>query len=166
MWYIASARRSRDWSRCHGSEEDRAGSTLQCPAALLMEGSLRHRHVCQLPIDPVHLRFPRVTVNRYSLGFQILWLAIRTVIYNFLAVGNVRRNIMISQPWEMATLSARRRLAALMMGLAKQQITIHPRGAFAYQEDLTDGTEIMKLYQTAGYRCFEALPPPLGGIPS
>lgn len=92
------------------------------------------------------------------VGFQIFWLVIRTVIYNFLAVGNVRRNIMISQSWEMATLSARRRLVALMMGLAKQQITIHPRGAFVYQEDLTDGTAIMKLYQTAGYRCFEALP--------
>lgn len=92
------------------------------------------------------------------VGFQIFWLAVRTVIYNFLAVGSVRRSIMISQPWEMATLSARRRLIALMMGLAKQQITIHPRGAFAYQEDLTDGTEIMKLYQTAGYRFFEALP--------
>lgn len=92
------------------------------------------------------------------VGFQIFWLVIRTLVYNFLAVGHVRRNIMVSQPWEMATISARRRLVGLVMGLAKQQITVHPRGAFSYQEDLINATEIMRLYGTAGNRLFNVFP--------
>lgn len=92
------------------------------------------------------------------VGFQIFWLLMRTLVYNFLAVGHARRSIMVSRSWETATMSVKRRLVNLMMGLAKQQITVHPRGALAYQEDLVKATEIIELYKSAGYKLLEALP--------
>lgn len=92
------------------------------------------------------------------VGFQIFWLLLRTLIYNFLTVGHSRRSIMVSQPWEMTGFPARCRLVGLLIGLAQQQITTHPRGVHSYQEDLVNATEIMQLYQTAGCRLYEALP--------
>lgn len=92
------------------------------------------------------------------VGFQIFWLLLRTLIYNFLTVGHSRRSIMVSQPWEMAGFPARRRVVGLLIGLAQQQITTHPRGVYSYQEDLVNATEIMRLYKTAGCRLYEALP--------
>lgn len=98
------------------------------------------------------------------VGFQILWLLMRTFVHNFLTKGHTQRSIILSRPWEMATISMKKRIVNLMLGLAKQQITTHPRGAFAYQEDLVSPGKIMEMYKSAGCRLLDAIP--LGKVPN
>lgn len=75
----------------------------------------------------------------FWMGFQILWLALRTGAYYFVpsALG-ARQGLLVGRPWVEAPLDMRFRLLNLAMALARQQATEHPRGAVAYSSDLTD----------------------------
>jgi hypothetical protein len=108
--------------------------------------------VCSLTATYVLLtREPPKCFNIW-LGFQILWLFLRSVFYHFAADMDDITHIITPpvaenrRPTEMNF-----RLLALATALSKYQVLNHPRGAYSYTEDTQDPSAIRRLLETTDF---------------
>ncbi|KAJ6473297.1 hypothetical protein DFH09DRAFT_1219108 [Mycena vulgaris] len=98
---------------------------------------------------------PRSTVFIWA-GFQILWLAVRVLVYHFAHPANpMALRILIVRPWSGLPAQLKERIIDLSFALAKCQSLIHPRGQAQYASDtfttsdltlISDGLKPPNLY--------------------
>lgn len=70
------------------------------------------------------------------IGFQVLWLASRTIIHYYVeGAAAARQGIIVSQPWELSSRGEQWRALTVLDQASAHQITMHPRGFNAYQLD-------------------------------
>lgn len=102
-------------------------------------------------------RHPPAVVYTW-MAFQILWLCMRTVIYYFVesAVG-ARQGLVVSRTWDESSYEMRNRVFRLCIALSKQQATVHPRGAEAYQHDLMDSFIMRRHFDATSWNITEEL---------
>jgi hypothetical protein len=109
--------------------------------------------VCSLTATYVLLaREPPICFNIW-LGFQILWLFLRSVFYHFAADMDDITHIITPpvaenrRPTEMNF-----RLLALATALSRYQVLNHPRGAYSYAEDTQNPSTIRRLLETTDFK--------------
>ncbi|KAF8421822.1 hypothetical protein EV426DRAFT_718523 [Tirmania nivea] len=83
------------------------------------------------------------------VAFQALWMFLRMFIYSWLESSGPRSAMMTGQSWGVSSLATRRRAIQLVFTLANQQVTIHPRGVYSYQDDLLTISALIKLWHDA-----------------
>ncbi|KIW56379.1 hypothetical protein PV05_05044 [Exophiala xenobiotica] len=86
------------------------------------------------------------------IGFQTLWMICRTLVFYLLegAAGS-RQSLVVERKWADCSYALRRRCMRLILTLAEQQNTLHPRGVEHYQQDLMDLSILIRRFQDAGW---------------
>jgi hypothetical protein len=70
------------------------------------------------------------------IGFQMVWLLCRTVIYYLVESASAgRQGILTPEPWADMDADNRRRTLRMLTTISKHQISIHPRGISGYAAD-------------------------------
>ncbi|KAH0559924.1 hypothetical protein GP486_003555 [Trichoglossum hirsutum] len=98
------------------------------------------------------------------LTFQILWLIGRIVAFEVLPSGPVKEGPIVSYKWQGQTSHMQHRVLHLVFGLAKQQVTTHPRRPMFYQEDLFFAISLAELFDNLNWTITEAVVLPETGI--
>ena len=97
------------------------------------------------------------------VGFQVLWLVSRTVVFHYVeGAAASRQGILISKTWDEACEDDRRRVLTLLGDLSKHQASIHPRGAYAYQHDCLSFHKLVPHFDEIGWKltmCFPVTDP-------
>jgi len=91
----------------------------------------------------------KVRVVYIWVAFQTLWMFLRVFIYSWLASSGPAPAMGTGQSWGVSSIATRRRAIQLVFTLANQQVTIHPRGVYSYQDDLLTVSALMKLWHDA-----------------
>lgn len=71
------------------------------------------------------------------VGFQSLWLALRSVFYHFAegTESNFHHPILLGKTWANLPTHLKPRVRALVLALSRYQMHVHPRGLYCYGED-------------------------------
>jgi hypothetical protein len=85
--------------------------------------------------------------------FQLLWLLLRLLFHHFADVKYPISHRILPTPtaWANMDYSMKERAIDLTMGLAQYQTHIHPRGAYAYEEDLFTTALLRSLFSQVQY---------------
>lgn len=79
------------------------------------------------------------------VGFQILWLILRSVFYHVAEGANALNfPILYAESLDKLRAESKKRVLDLMFALARYQMHIHPRGSYSYHDDLLSLEEIEK----------------------
>jgi hypothetical protein len=101
----------------------------------------------------------RAEVVYVWLAFQFLWLLARTLVFYLVeSAAGAHQGLAVGRTWDQCPIPLRERTVRLVMALAKQQTTLHPRGVQAYRDDLMNEKTIGSLFNTAGWSLTEELP--------
>jgi hypothetical protein len=103
----------------------------------------------------------RAEVVYVWLAFQFLWLLARTLVFYLVeSAAGAHQGLAVGRTWDQCPIPLRERTIRLVMALARQQTTLHPRGVQAYRDDLMNEKTIGSLFNTAGWSLTEELPIP------
>lgn len=100
------------------------------------------------------------------IGFQALWLVMRTIIYYVVPGGAAGQGVMLCQRWNEAPLEDRQQVMTLMDELSAHQASTHPRGFHAYLFDCMSFHRLSILLGQVDWKLTPRLPlpcPPLSG---
>lgn len=93
------------------------------------------------------------------VGFQALWLISRTVVFYFVeGAAAARQGLISAKTWDEVDVEERQRVLALLGGLSRHQVSIHPRGVLAYRQDCLSFNEIVALFDQAQWNLTPRLP--------
>ena len=109
--------------------------------------------LCSLTATYVLLtREPPICFNIW-LGFQILWLFLRSVFYHFAAdMDDITHIITPPVAENRRPTQLNFRLLALATALSKYQVLNHPRGAYSYTEDTQNPSTIRTLLEMTDFK--------------
>jgi hypothetical protein len=80
------------------------------------------------------------------IGFQVFWLVCRSIFYHVSeATSKDIYPNQKGQKWDNLSQSMRRRVLKLLTALSKYQTHVHPRGSYAYAEDVRSVDEVQDL---------------------
>ncbi|KAL2005331.1 hypothetical protein VTN00DRAFT_2542 [Thermoascus crustaceus] len=94
------------------------------------------------------------------IGFQILWLAMRTIIYFVVPGGVAGQAVMACQRWNEALPHDRQQVMTLMNELSAHQASTHPRGFHAYLFDCMSFHQLSVLLGQVDWKLTPSLPCP------
>jgi hypothetical protein len=93
------------------------------------------------------------------LGFQLLWLTLRLILYHLIdGADHLVFPGLSGQEWQALPLEMKERATALLMALARYQTHEHPRGSYSYEEDLLSFEKIADLLPVVRSSFRESLP--------
>lgn len=96
----------------------------------------------------------------FWIGFQILWLVMRTIVYYFAAGGTaIQQGIMLCRRWNEAPPEDRQQVLLLLNELASHQASTHPRGFHAYLFDCMSFEQLRQLFVRVDWTLSPKLPP-------
>lgn len=94
------------------------------------------------------------------VGFQLLWLAGRLLFHHFADIGDQNAiHGLVERPWESLTAQLKQRILELVLGLARYQIHIHPRGTYSYTEDALSSSTFLNLLMYNNYQLQDSVKP-------
>ncbi|KAF7167149.1 hypothetical protein CNMCM5623_000556 [Aspergillus felis] len=96
----------------------------------------------------------------FWIGFQFLWLVMRTIIYYFTTGGTaIQQGIMSRRRWNEAPPEDRQQVSLLLNELASHQASTHPRGFHAYLFDCMAFEQLGQLFAQVDWSLSPKLPP-------
>jgi hypothetical protein len=98
------------------------------------------------------------TASYLWIGFQVLWLLGRIVAFEALPLGPVKEGPIVSRKWHSQSRRIQHRVIHLIFGLARQQVTTHPRRAMFYQEDVLSALSLAGLFVDVQWSMTPVLP--------
>jgi hypothetical protein len=109
--------------------------------------------VCSLTTTYVLLtKEPAICFNIW-LGFQVLWLFLRSIFYHFsVDMDDVTNMITPLVAGSRRPTQLNFRLLALATALSKYQVLNHPRGAYSYTEDTQNPSTIRELLEKTDFK--------------
>ncbi|KAI4941640.1 hypothetical protein J4E91_010671 [Alternaria rosae] len=103
---------------------------------------------------------------RIWLGFQVIWLALRSIFFHFAQqVDDMKHIITPTITDENRPPESSLRLLGLAVGVSKHQILNHPRGVLSYANDAQDPVAIRKLLSDANLEYTKHFELPTRGNP-
>lgn len=99
-------------------------------------------------------------ISYFWIAFQILWAIGRMLAFEILPSGPVKQGPIVARKWRSLPAQMQHRLMHLVIGLAKHQVTTHPRRAVHYQEDLLSAVALAKMFRDVDWSITEILPTP------
>ena len=80
------------------------------------------------------------------VGFQILWLVLRILVYHFgEPEDSLFGRILVGRPFVSLPSDMKQRVLNLTLALSKYQTHVHPRGEYSYKEDWFSSKELLVL---------------------
>lgn len=102
------------------------------------------------------------TIVYVWVGFQVLWLAARTLVYYFVeGAAAAKQGVIDGKRWEDSDNEDRHRAMTLLSELSKHQVSSHPRGAYAYRDDCLSFHDLSARFNQTKWTLIPYLP---GGI--
>ncbi|GIK01913.1 hypothetical protein Aspvir_005954 [Aspergillus viridinutans] len=96
----------------------------------------------------------------FWIGFQVLWLVMRTIVYYFAAGGTaIQQGIMSCRRWNEAPPEDRQQVLLLLNELASHQASTHPRGFHAYLFDCMSFEHLCQFFVLVDWTLSPKLPP-------
>ncbi|RHZ46498.1 uncharacterized protein CDV56_103754 [Aspergillus thermomutatus] len=108
----------------------------------------------------IHLDNEPTEALYFWIGFQVLWLVMRTIVYYFAAGGTaIQQGIMSCRRWNEAPPEDRQQVLSLLNELASHQASTHPRGFHAYLFDCMSFDQLGRLFVRVDWTLTPRLPP-------
>lgn len=98
------------------------------------------------------------TISYFWIAFQLLWMIGQTLAFEILPSGPVKQGPIVARKWQSLSAQMQHRVMHLIIGLAKHQVTTHPRRAVHYQEDLLSAAALVKMFREADWAITKILP--------
>jgi hypothetical protein len=97
-------------------------------------------------------------ISYFWIAFQLLWAIGQILAFEILPSGPVKQGPIVARKWQSLPAQMQHRVMHLVIGLAKHQVTTHPRRAVHYQEDLLSAVALAKMFREADWSITAILP--------
>ena len=95
--------------------------------------------VCTTTVIASYMTLSSLSSKIFAIwvGFQFLWLGLRSVFYHFAegTESNFHHPILLGKSWANLPTHLKPRIRSLVLALSKYQMHVHPRGLYCYEED-------------------------------